>query len=204
MAPAASGAATPSVCRRLVLRINPRGAKAECVFTDGTSILLSNFVASFIHPGDEVSFPLALEAAAVASEIQIRNPRRIPGGQEIFQAAIRYATQPRKDKRGHLYVLAEVVSPCLGVSAVHLRCETSRDYFYVCNSNCAFDHRPSFYELLRSSPNASLTELRLAFRLRSLELQAASTSSREFATLERAFNNTRTSGVESLLRCAAD
>jgi hypothetical protein len=158
------------------------------VFTDGTFILLSNFLASFIHPGDEVRFPLALETAAVAAEIQIRNTKRITGSQEIFQAAIGYATQPRKDKRGHLYVLVEVVSRCLGVSAVHLHCETLRDYFYVGNRNCAFDRQPSFYELLRSSPNASLTELRLAFRLRCLELQVASTSSRELATLERAFN----------------
>jgi hypothetical protein len=187
-APAATGAAIPEVCRRLVLRTRPRGAKAECVFTDGTSVLLSSFLASFIRPGDEVRFPLALEAAAVGTEIQIRNTKRVTGSREIFQATIGYAMQPRKDKRGNLYVLAEVVSPCLGVSAVHLRCDTLRDYFYAGSRNCAFDRQPSFYELLRSSPKASLTELRLAFRLRSLELRAASESSRELATLERAFN----------------
>jgi len=54
--------------------------------------------------------------------------------------------------------------------------------------NCGFGRQPSFYELLRSNSRASLTELRLAFRLRSLELQAASTSSSDLATLERAFN----------------
>jgi hypothetical protein len=184
----AGGAAIPHICRRIVLGTNPKGAKAECVFTDGTSILLSNSLATFIHHGDEVRFPLALEAAAVATEIQIRNTNRVTGRQEIFQAAIGYATQPRKDRRGSLYVLAEVVSPCLGVSAVQLRCEILRDYFYVGNRNRTFDQQPSFYELLRSSPKASLTELRLAFRLRSLEFRAASKSSRELATLERAFN----------------
>jgi len=184
----ATGAATPGVCRRLVLRTNPRGAKAECVFTDGTSILLSNFLAAFIRPGDEVRFPLPLEATAVGAEIQIRKPKRITERREMFQAAIGYATQPRKDKRGNLYVLAEVVSPCLGVSAVQLRCETLRDYFFVGNRNCAFGPQFSFYELLRSSPKASPTELRLAFRLRSLELRTASRSSHDLATLERAFN----------------
>jgi hypothetical protein len=97
------------------------------VFSDGTPILLSNCLASFIHPGDEVRFPLTLDAAGVTAQIQIRNKKRIIGRGEIFQAAIGYATQPRKDKRGNLYVLAEVVSPCLGVSAVQLRCETLRD-----------------------------------------------------------------------------
>src|SRR6267154_3174009 len=161
----ASGVATPEVCRRLVLRTNPRGAKAECVFTDGTSILLSNFLASFIHPGDEVRFPLAIEAAAAAAEIQIRNTKRITGRREIFQAEIGYATQPRKDKRGGLFVFAEVSRPCLGISAVQLRCDILRDYFYAGSRNCAFDRQPSFYDLLRSSPKASLTDLRLAFRL---------------------------------------
>jgi hypothetical protein len=148
---------------------------------------LSNFLASFIHPGDEVCFPLAIEAAA-AAEIQIRNTKRITGRRETFQADIGYATQPRKDKRGGLFVFAEVGRPCLGISAVQLRCDILRDYFYAGSRNCAFDRQPSFYELLRSSPKASLTELRLAFRLRSLELRAASKSSREVATLERAFN----------------
>jgi len=183
----ASGVATPDVCRRLVLRTNPRGAKAECVFTDGTSILLSNFLASFIHPGDEVRFPLTLEAAA-AAEIQVSDTKRPSGRREIFQADIGYAAQPRKNKRGELFVLAEVVGPCLGISTIQLRCDTLRDYFYARSRNRGFDGQPSFYELLKCSPTASLTELRLAFRLRSLELRAARESSRELATLERAFN----------------
>src|SRR5712664_1184623 len=184
----ASGAAIPDVCRRVVLRTIPRGAKAECVFTDGTSILLSNLLASFIYPGDEVRFPLKLEAATAAAEIQVRDTKRITGRREIFQADIAYATQPRKDKRGDLFVLAEVVGRCLGISTIQLRCETLRDYFYAGSRNCPFDRQPSLYEVLRSSPKASLTELRLAFRLRSLELRTASRSFHDLATLERAFN----------------
>src|SRR5258706_16298569 len=111
----ATGRATPPVCRRFVLRTSSRGAKTECVFTDGTSILLSNFLASFIHPGDEVRFPLTLEAAA-AAEIQVSDTKRPSGRREIFQADIGYAAQPRKNKRGELFVLAEVVGPCLGIS----------------------------------------------------------------------------------------
>src|SRR5258708_23257436 len=186
--PTARGAAIPDVCRCLVLRTNPRGAKAECVFTDGTSILLSSILASFIHPGDDVRFPLTIEVPAAPTEIQVRNTKRITGRPEIFQADIGYAAQPRKDKRGDLFVLAEVVGRCLGISTIQLRCDTLRDYFYAGTRNCTFDGQPSFYDLLRSSAKASLTELRLAFRLRTLELRAASKSSRELATLERAFN----------------
>jgi hypothetical protein len=184
----ASGTAKPDVCQRLVLRTDPRGTKTECVFTDGTSILLSNFLASFIHPGDEVLFPLMLGAPTLGAEIQIRNTKRATGRREVFQAAIGYATQPRKDKRDNLFVLTEVVGSNLGISNIHLRCELLRDYFYIGNRYRALGRQPSFYELLRSSPKASPAELRIAFRLRSLELRAARASSRELGTLERAFN----------------
>jgi hypothetical protein len=168
--------------------MDPRGTKTKCVFSDGTSILLSNFLASFIHPGDEVRFPLALEAPALGAEMQIRNTKLITGRREIFQAVIGYATQPRKDKRDNLFVLTEVVGPTLGISTILLRCALLRDYFYVGNRHRALDRQPSFYELLRSSPKASPAELRLAFRLRSLELHAANASASDVATLERAFN----------------
>ena len=168
--------------------MDPRGTKTECVFTDGTSILLSYFLASFIHPGDQVRFPLALEALALGAELQIRNAKLTTGRREIFQAAIGYARQPRKDKRDNLFVLAEVVNPNLGISTIHLRCELLRDYFYVGNRHRALDRQPSFYEVLRSSTKASPAELRLAFRLRSLELQAAKAPSGDLATMERAFN----------------
>src|SRR5260370_30750401 len=97
----ASGAAIPDVCRRVVLRTIPRGAKAECVFTDGTSILLSNLLASFIYPGDEVRFPLKLEAATAAAEIQVRDTKRITGRREIFQAHLAYPTTTPHDNRAY-------------------------------------------------------------------------------------------------------
>jgi hypothetical protein len=109
-------------------------------------------------------------------------------GKRFFRQKSDTATQPRKDNRRDLVVLAEVVGRGLGISNIQLRCDTLRDYFYVASRNCAFDGQPSFYELPRTSPKASLTELRLAFRLRSLELRAEGKSSRELATLERAFN----------------
>jgi len=57
------------------LKTNPKGVNTECVFTDGTSILVSNFLASFIRAGDELLFPLGHEAAAAGTQIYIRkNP----------------------------------------------------------------------------------------------------------------------------------
>ena len=63
----------PNVARRQVLRTNPKDSKTQCVFTDGTGILVSDFLASFIRGGDELLFPVELEAADTGTQIHIHN-----------------------------------------------------------------------------------------------------------------------------------
>jgi hypothetical protein len=164
------------------------GENVECVFGDGSSILLSNFLASFITPRDEVRFPLTLGSAGAGTEIYIGSARSQQGRRDIYQAPIGYAAQPKKDKRGNLFVSAQVLSQHLGISGIHIRCETLRDYFYTGNRRRAWNRQPTFYELLRVSPNASPAEIRVAFKLRTLELRAARASPKDLSTLERAFN----------------
>ncbi len=184
----ARAALPPGLCQKVVLQTKPSGLKAQCVFTDGTSVLVSKFLASFVHPGDELRFPLALEAANAVTEISIRNPNPETRRRDIFQASIGYVTQPRKDKRNDLFVSAEVVSGRLGITAVHIRCETLRDYFYLGNRRKAWDRQPTFYEILRVDSKASPSELRLAFKLRTLELRAARVPASDLASVERGFN----------------
>ena len=178
----------PKGCRRIVLKTNPKGAKTECNFADGTTILVSNFFASFVHTGDELLFPLELQAANAGTEIYIRNTNTQERRQDTFQAGIGYATQPRRDKRGDLFVSAEVVGGRLGIAAIHLRCEALKDYFYVGNRQRTWDRHPSLYELLRVDTNAAPAELRLAFKLRTLELRTARAPVGDLRALERAFN----------------
>jgi hypothetical protein len=179
--------ARPNVCQRKVFKTNPKGPKTECFFADGTSILLSNFLASFVRAGDELVFPLDLEAAGAGTEIYIRhNPEE--RRQDAFQAEIGYATQPRKDKRGNLFISAEIPGSRLGISSIQLRCEALRDYFYVGNRRRSWERQPSLYEFLQVAPNVSPGELRLAFKLRTLELGTAHAPIGDLRALERAFN----------------
>src|SRR5260370_13744997 len=178
----------PNICQRKVLKTNPKGVKTESVFADGTSILLSNFLASFIGTGDELFFPLELEGAGASTPMYMRNTSPEERRQDVFQAEIGYGTQPRKDKRDNLFVSAEVRSPGLGISAINLRCESLRDYFYVGNRRRVWDRQPSLYQLLRVNPNVSPAELRLAFKLRILELRTAHAPTADLRALERAFN----------------
>ena len=178
----------PNVARRLVVRTNPKGSKTECVFADGTAILVSNFLAPFICADNELLFPVELEAADAGTQIYIRSTNPEDRRRDVFQAEIGYATQSRKDKRDNLFVAAEVRGSYLGISAINLRCEALRDYFYVGNRRRVWDRQPSFYELLRVSPSVSPAEMRLAFKLRSLELRTAHAPTADLRALERAFN----------------
>jgi hypothetical protein len=180
--------ALSNVCRRRVAKTNPKGTKTECLLADGTSILVSNFLASFISAGDELLFPLGHEAAAAGTQIYIRKTPTEERRWDVFQAEIGYATQPRKDRRNNLFVSAEVPESQLGISAINLRCEVLRDYFYVGNRRRGWDRQSPFYELLRVNPKVSPAELRLAFKLRTLELSTAQAPAGDLGALNRAFN----------------
>lgn len=178
----------PKGWQGIVLKTNPKGANTECNFANGSSILISNFLASFVHAGDELHFPLELQAANARTEIYIRNTNARERRQDTFQAEIGYATRPKKDKRGNRIVFAEVVCGRLGIAAIHLGCDALRDYFYMGNRRRAWHRQPSLYQLLRVDPQAEPAELRLAFKLRALELRAADASAGDLRALERAFN----------------
>jgi hypothetical protein len=180
--------ARPEACCRTVAKTSKKGDKVECVFSDGSSILLSSFLTSFVRPGDEVRFPLTIETPGASTELHIRSPKSLQGRRDIYQASVGYAAQPKKDKRGNLFVSAKVLSQHLGISAIHMRCEALRDYFYAANRRRAWNQQPPFYQLLRINPNTSAAEMRVAFKLRTLELRAARATPNDLSSVERAFN----------------
>jgi hypothetical protein len=81
-----------------------------------------------------------------------------------------------------------VPSGQLGISSVHLPCERLRDYFYIADRHLAWERQPNLYDRLQAVPTASLAELRLAFKLRQLELRTAGASKHDHGAIERAFN----------------
>jgi hypothetical protein len=183
---AASSRPEPALCSRQVLSMAPKGDRIECSFIDSTSILLSKFVGAFIREGDELRFRIGVPDTA--NELHVRPPEHDRFRRDILQVQVGYVTQPRKDKRGDFFVSAEPLGKQLGINQVYLRCELLRDYFYVANRRCAWDKQPSFYELLRATQDTSPVELRLAFKMRTLELRAAHASPKYLGALERAFN----------------
>ena len=176
------------ILSRVVSDIKREHEKTVCHFNGGGGILLSNFLGALIRPGDEINFPLTDDSAGAGTEIYIRKTSSGGRGRDLYQTPVSYAAQPKADKRERLYIRAEVPAGRLGISSVHLPCEVVRDYFYVATRRQPWARQTSLYDVLRITSTASLAELRVAFRLRQLELRAAATSNGDSAILERAFN----------------
>ncbi len=99
-----------------VVEIRHEGQRATCLLSEGSPLLVSNFLAGYIAPGDEVEFPIAVDSAGARTEIYIRKTTSSLGTRDLYQAPIGYVTKPRKDKCEVPYVAAEVLEGKLGIS----------------------------------------------------------------------------------------
>src|SRR5215472_8423000 len=129
-----------------------------------------------ISPGDKTDVEIYITKSSTSAGLN----------RCLYQVPIAYVTQPKLDKRDQRFVAAEVQQKALGISAIVLPCAALRDYFYRLPAGTAKDAETTFYEILRIPPSAAPAELRVAYRLRTLELGTGSRSER--LTLERAFN----------------
>jgi len=157
-----------------------------CILANRERVLLPLFVASHIAIGDEITFPIP-DQEAVGPELVIKKTRSVRRTC-LYLAPIGYITPPKLDKRHQGFVSAAVRDGNLGVSWVFLGCETLRDYFYCISTEERAPERGTLYKTLHVGASASLAEIRVAFKLRSLELKTVGVALAEHVKLERAFN----------------
>ena len=182
-----SSISTVAICRERVTKVELREDGVVCVFANQTRLLLSRFLGSRVAVGDEIAFPVP-EGDAVGTEILITRNAASRPNRYLYHVPIGYVSQPKLDKRNQHFVSAEVQRGSLGISLIFLPCEVLREYFYrLPRAADRIDH-PTLYEVLRIPTSASPSELRVAFKLRDLELRTAGVAHRERVALERAFN----------------
>jgi hypothetical protein len=182
-------AASPPIpiCRERVVSINPQADPAGFVLANQAKILLRPFLASYIGIGDEIAFPVPARDTTRAEILITKNSGSGPN-RYLYHVPIGYVSKPKLDKRNQYYVSAEVRRGSLGIGTIFMPCEVLREYFYrLLRTADSVDH-PTLYEVLRIPATASPSELRVAFKLRDLELRTAGVRHRERVALERAFN----------------
>ncbi|HXY10289.1 MAG TPA: hypothetical protein VEI52_20785 [Terriglobales bacterium] len=150
-----------------------------------TNVRVSALLASYIAIGDEITFPVPTRDVTGAQIYITKGFASSWRTRCVYQAPVGYVTQPKLDKRNQHFVSAEVHEKGLGISAILLPCGALRDYFYRLPGAVSKDVQPSFYETLRIPATVSPAELRVAFKLRTLEVAGGRS---EQLPLERSFN----------------
>ncbi len=173
--------------RKRVVSIQRKEHRSFCQFADGTKCLLPRILFPYAAVGDEITFPIPAPDA-VGPEILVSKNAASGASRYIYQAPIAYVSQPKQDKRNQYYVSAEVQRGSLGIGTVFLPCAVLREYFYRETPTADSVDHPTLYEVLRIPASASPSELRVAFKLRDLELRTAGVRHSERVALERAFN----------------
>lgn len=171
------------VCTERVENIERRFHSALCLLSNSRKVLVSEVLCNHIRIGDEIMFPVLVGDDA-EPEIYVAKGQSAASHRCLYQAPIRYVTQPKPDRRNRSFVSA-VVHGKLGISAIILPCESLRDYFYRIPGAVGKGAASTLYETLRIPATASPAELRLAYQLRTLEVAG---SRGEAKALERAFN----------------
>ena len=178
-------AAIEAIHRGCIVGIKQQnGSAAECALREGAPVLVPGFLVRYLGAGDEIALPLGSSLV----EIYIRKASASRRLREIYYVPIGYVTQPKEDKRKELFVMAETIESGLGIRAVHLPCQVLRDYFYVADRHRDWNRQPNLYEVLGTGSTAGPAELRLAFKIRQLELQKQAANKNALAVLERAYN----------------
>ena len=159
----------------------------SCVLGNRAKVLLPLLLANRIAVGDEIAFPIPAGDGA-GTEVFVKKASSPAVGTCLYLASIEYVTEPRQDKRDQMFVFAPVRNSSLGISSVFLPCDAVREYFYGVGDSKNGSVSVTLYQTLRSGTIASPAEVRVAFKLRNLELKTIGAARAEHVKLERAFN----------------
>lgn len=172
-------------CERITA-VRHEAAATACLLADGGTVLVSPCFGRFLAPGDEIEFSPCLTASA-ATEIRANHPNG-SRPKQIYLAPIGYVTQSKEDRRQEAFLRADVVGSALGVRGIHLPASAVRDYFYRADRRRRWAEAPTLYDLLGVAPSASPGDLRLAYKVRRLELEVGHAPILQTRDVERAFN----------------
>src|SRR5579862_5801083 len=156
-----------------IRRLQTEGSVSRCI-TDREDVLVPRAAARYLHPGDRVR--VKCFGTPVSEYLAIQDSGRRKSS-HLYFGRIGYVTRPKPDRRNEHYVRAEVSESRLGIRSLHVPNSAVRDYFYD------FAHGQSgprnLYDLLRTTPAASPADLRLAYRVRRLEIETANAGKEE-------------------------
>ncbi len=174
--------ARPELAYRTVREVVPGDDRYRCVCDEGHSFHVAPFLGCFLQVSDRLA-PLGAADQEVHTDFLVERGTR-QAKRTLLSAGIGHVTQPKAGRNGASYVRAEMPIGA-ATKAIHIDTSALRRYFYLLEENGSGE---SLYGVLGITNEASPADLRLAWRLRSVELNAGHDSDRDRVRAERAFN----------------
>jgi hypothetical protein len=176
------------LCRDRILRIERRLDPPRCVLLNGSEVIPPRSLVQYLQTGDQLAFPVSTGQLGHA-ELYVVQRRHTGRDSELFYAPLAFIGGPAQDKRGESFLAAEVRGQALGIGQIFLSSEAVRKYFYRgLPTDRGASRESNFYQMLGMPSNASVSELRLAYKIRLIELQKEGAEAPANAEVERAFN----------------
>lgn len=145
-----------------------------CRHADGGPTIVPLLVGRYLEIGDRI--------ATIGSAGVLIDRRRANQRSSTLYASISHVSEPKQSKRGEWFVRAELAGRESPLTALLVSGDALRRYFYMMESD------ESLYSVLGCTPDTQPDAMRIAWRLRNLELQACGKGRTECARVERAFN----------------
>ena len=149
---------------------------------NGESISIAPMLGRGLRRGDVMSL-LARDLTQSAPDALLKRKHETRSVEILF-ATVRCATAAEKSNP-ELYFELDLVHAA-AAPRIYLSALAVRGHFYIVSGDDS--PRDNLYEALGSHPSATLTELRLAWRLKSIELALSSNQRIAKSHIERAFN----------------
>jgi hypothetical protein len=151
------------------------GSLVRCQF-DGAAAELPSVLARRLRPGDQIKLLDAMEI--IAQRSSTREP------QQLMYTTVGHIGPPKSSKAGVAMLRADLPGDSRSIKALFLSANAVCRYFYLLDP----EEPTSLYEILHTLETATLEQLRVAWRMRALELRTYNSEAQCLSRVERAFN----------------
>ncbi|MBV9082256.1 MAG: hypothetical protein JOZ62_06255 [Acidobacteriaceae bacterium] len=158
----------------LVVAAIPTHEGLRCELRDGRVLALGAEWRGQISVTDRLYVAEDVTVADCATPLHVERGGRL----DLAQIPITAAAPPKRDRRGHGFVMLDATAAQHGVSKVLATAAQIRDYFFAPERSAQWTQQPSWFEVLRVRKNSTPAEIRLAYRVRMLELKTNATESK--------------------------
>ena len=168
----ATAVETPALNFSLIRTIKADGTAVARIQTEEQVVGVPSLLGRRLRPGDRI--------AQLGPEGFVVEPR----GAKLrwLHAPIGYAAQAKQNKNGEWMVRAETANCSTGPKTIIIGGDALRRYFYQTSES------QTLYEILGCTAESTLSSLRVAWRVKNLELSSQPAASKAAVAAERAFN----------------